>query len=261
LPQYAAWKDITIRQLLNQTSGIPDYIDSAHWFEKLAQYPTKKWTPAQLVQIVYERPAYFAPGKRWSYSNTNYVLLGMIIEHVTKMSMAENLQTQFFMPLHLNHTFYIPGQAPYSLPNQLVHGYFQGVDATHENPTAWQAAAGIISNTHDMVMWFHDLMTGKVLSPKSLQLMETLVSTQDGKLISMANVTGMAYGMGVFYTNAPVPLWFVPGLSSGYRSLVVYDPKQNITYALAANNGLPNQSQFIPQMLTRLATIASMPAI
>jgi len=255
LPQYTAWKDITVMELLNQTSGIFDYIDSSNWFVNLAKNPTKTWMPEQLVQIAYEHSSYFAPGKGWSYSNTNYVLLGMIIEHVTKRSMAENLQTQFFMPLHLNHTFYVPGQVPNSVSNLLIHGYFQGIDVTHENPSVWQAAAGIISNTHDMTIWFHDLMTSKVLSQRSLQLMETLVSTQDGKPISMVNVTGMAYGMGVFYRNIPVPLWFVPGISSGYRSLVVYEPKQNITYALVVNSGLPNQPHFVGQILIALAKI------
>lgn len=253
LQPYTAWKDITVRELLNQTSGIFDYIDSSNWFVNLAKSPTKNWSPEQLVQVVYEHPLYFAPGKGWSYSNTNYVLLGMIIEHVTKMSMAENLQTQFFTPLHLNHTFYIPGQVPNKVSNQLVHGYFQGIDATHENPSVWQAAAGIISNTHDMVIWFHDLMTGKVLSKPSFQLMKTVMSTQDGKPISVTKVTGMAYGMGVFYTNTPVPFWFVPGISSGYRSLVVYDPTQKITYALVINSGLPNQPHFVGQTLIALA--------
>jgi D-alanyl-D-alanine carboxypeptidase len=261
LPQYTAWKEITVRELLNQTSGIFDYIDSPNWFENLAKNPTKDWMSAQLVQIAYEHLSYFSPGKGWSYSNTNYVLLGILIEHVTKMSMAENLQTQFFTPLHLNHTFYVPGKVPKSVLNQLVHGYFQGVDATNENPSVWQAAAGVISNTHDMAIWFHGLMTGKVLSQKSLQLMETLVSTQNGKPISMANVTGMAYGMGVFYSNAPGPLWFVPGISSGYRSLVVYDPKQNTTYALAVNSGLPNEPHFVDQMLIGLTAVANRPVI
>lgn len=251
LPQYQTWKQITVRELLNQTSGIFDYINVPGWFKQLAMQPNKVWTPAKLVDIAYQHPLDFVPGKSWAYSNTNYVLLGMIIEKVTGKSMRDNLQQTFFTPLHLKHTYYVAAQISEYIKSTLAHGYFRGQDVTFENPSVWQAAAGVISTTHDMALWFHNLMDGNILSPQSQALMTTWVSTQNGQPVQFQPLGAMAYGIGVFYNVNPTII-FVPGISSGYRALVAYIPATNTTFALALNNGLPDSPHFVFDMLKQL---------
>lgn len=252
LPQYSTWQSVTIRELLNQTSGINDYTDSPDWFKNLAMQPHKVWTPAMLVSLVYLDKFSFPPGQGWAYSNTNYVLLGMIIEKITGKSMQTNLQQVFFTPLHLDDTYYVTYPMSKQIQAKLVHGYFKNQDVTLENPSVWQAAAGIVSTTHDMALWFHDLMTGKVLSPNNQRLMTTWFSTTHGQPTKSQPSAMMAYGMGVFYDRAFSAI-FVPGISSGYRSLVVYIPTTKTTYAVALNNGLPNQPQWVSYMLKCLS--------
>ena len=254
LPQYLTWNKVTVGELLNQTSGIFDYINTPGWFKQLAMQANKVWTPAILVDIAYQHKPDFLPEKGWAYSNTNYVLLGMIIEKVTGKSMQDNLQQTFFTPLHLHHTYYVTTSMPSSIKLKLVHGYFKNQDVTDENPSVWQAAAGVISTTHDMSLWFHDLMVGKVLSSKSKALMTTWLSTQNGQPTQLQSSDTMVYGMGVFYNKDPNVI-FVPGISSGYRSLVVYDPMRKITYALAVNSGLPDQPNFVAQILPVLSKL------
>ena len=78
-PQYKKWKNITIEQLINQTSGIPDYDQTKGWWKKLVNNPHKEWSAESLVNIAYSMPENFKPGSSWAYSNTNYVLLGMMV--------------------------------------------------------------------------------------------------------------------------------------------------------------------------------------
>lgn len=255
LPEYKKYKNISVRQLLSQTSGIFDYTDAPHWFEGLTNDPSKVWTSEDLINVAYNYPNYFLPGQGWGYSNTNYVLLGQIIEKVTKKTMGENLKEQFFTPLHLTNTYYITEDLPDNINKRLVHGYFYGDDVTAQNPSSWQAAGAIISNTDDTAIWFQDLMRGKVLNPSELNLMKTLISTRDGSSISISNAKVGAYGMGVFYANLGAPIWFTPGISTGYRSLVVYFPKQQMTYALALNNAIPNQQNFVDDILSAVVNL------
>lgn len=249
LPEYKNWNNITVKELLNQTSGIYDYIDSPGWFDNLVKDPNRIWQPEELVAIAYKKPLYFKPGTGWHYSNTNYVLLGMIIANVTGKSMDESFSKQFFIPLKLDQTFYIVGNVPNNIKNKLVHGYYQTIDVTNQNPSWSQAAGGIISNTGNMAMWFHDLMSGEVLSNSEFSMMTTLVSDTTGAPVGL-NTKNDAYGMGIFYGHIDAePLWFVPGLSSGYSSLVIYLPRQHMTYAVAINSGSVINANFVKDML------------
>jgi D-alanyl-D-alanine carboxypeptidase len=258
LPQYPNWGGVTILELLNQTSGLPDYTNAPGWFDGIAAHPHKVWTAPEVIQAAYNQAFLFPSGEGWAYSNTNYVLLGMIIEKITGKSIAQNFQAEFFGPLKLQHTYYMVNNPSSKIVAQLVHGYFYDHDVTSQNPSSWQAAGAIISNPHDMALWFSDLMTGKVLTPDELAEMQTLVSTQDGSPLALAQAKIGAYGLGVFYANMGAPFWFVPGMSSGYRALVVYFPLQKTSYALSISSALAGYGDGVTnQILSNLVSLNS----
>ncbi len=136
-------RTITIEQLLTHQSGIPSYNDDASLDRHRA------YSPQQLVDAVSSQPVAFEPGKFWSYSNTNYVLLGMIVEHVSGLPYAAFLQANVLNPMHLNATRLgdQPGQA---------HGYARDTLNSPVAPSSVSfgyAAAGMTSNVPDLLTW------------------------------------------------------------------------------------------------------------
>ncbi|MDA2275579.1 serine hydrolase, partial [Bacillus cereus] len=143
---------ITIRQILNHTSGIAEYSRS-----KDADFTdTKKsYTAEDLVKMGISLPPDFAPGKGWSYSNTGYVLLGILIEKVTGNSYAEEIENRIIEPLKLSNTF-LPGNSSVIPGTNHARGYVQPdgaselKDVTYYNPSAGSSAGDMISTADDL---------------------------------------------------------------------------------------------------------------
>ena len=156
----------TIQQLAEMTSGIAPYTRSDEFQKQLFADPQKVWTPEELIAFEKGQPAEFAPGKGWDYSNTNYVLLGMVIEQVTGKSIADVFQERLFGPLGMNDTVF-PGTsnaiADPHLRGATVQGQDDGVigDATDWNPTEAYTAGEVISTLEDLETWAHALFTGE----------------------------------------------------------------------------------------------------
>jgi len=147
-PEYPLWKNITVGELLNQTSGIFDYIDSKDWWHKIFVSGDKIWDAKSLVNIAYQYPVKFTAGTGWAYSNTNYVLLGLILEKVTHKSM-DDLMSELIQNANLQNTYYLPGTYPEKIVQQMAHGYgFYDTtyDMTTQNGSIWHAAAAMISS-------------------------------------------------------------------------------------------------------------------
>lgn len=192
---------ITVRQLLQHTSGIYNYtsdfpeLASAAGFEKLR---LTTFTPAQLVAIAMAHKPDFAPGTSWEYSNTNYVLAGMIIEKVTGHSWQDEVDRRIIGPLRLRHTV-----APTTDP--AVHGpHLDGyagpgaaVDSTVWNPSAADAAGAIVGTTQDLTTFYSALMRGRLLAPAQLAEMETTVPAPE---LSSGFVPGTRYGLGLMWS-------------------------------------------------------------
>ena len=100
---------ITIRHLLNHTSGVYDYWKDERFFKQLLSNPVEAWPPGKLIEIAAAHPPLFAPGSRWAYSNTNYVLAGLIIEKASGRALATELRERIFSPLGLRETRYPDG--------------------------------------------------------------------------------------------------------------------------------------------------------
>ncbi len=177
---------ITLRQLLNHTSGLYDYSDG------LDLSPTgwlpqrfRSWEPVELVAVATAQPPMFTPGTDWSYSNTNYVLLGMVVEAVTSHTYAGEIRQRIIRPLGLRQTE-SPGERPH-ITGPHAHGYLpvgpedaaKPVDVTKMNPSIAGAAGDMISSTADLNRFFHALLGGRLLPPAQLAAMTTMVKGHD----------------------------------------------------------------------------------
>jgi D-alanyl-D-alanine carboxypeptidase len=170
-----AWKPVTVEQLLTHTSGIPDYLGSP----RLARF-----TPGRdsLIQLVADRPLDFPPGQQHRYSNTGYVLLGMLVQQISGRSYDRFLTERIFGPLGMTATRRRDPRAP-NLAVGYVHkaGTADLAPAPYLPPEQWDNAdGGIVSTVEDMAKWEGALQSRKVLSEASLKQMWSRVRLTDG---------------------------------------------------------------------------------
>ncbi|MGG3647214.1 serine hydrolase domain-containing protein [Bacillus wiedmannii] len=205
-------KQITIRQLLNHTSGIAEYTRS----KGFNLMDTKKsYRAEELVKMGISMPPDFAPGKSWSYSNTGYVLLGILIEAVTGNSYAEEIENRIIEPLELSNTF-LPGNSSVIPGTKHARGYIQldgasePKDVTYYNPSMGSSAGDMISTADDLNKFFSYLLGGKLLKEQQLKQMLTTVPTGEAAL--------GRYGLGIYETKLPngVSIWGHGGSIPGF---------------------------------------------
>jgi D-alanyl-D-alanine carboxypeptidase len=241
-PQYPRWQSITIKQLLNMTSGIPSYNANPTWINSQTN-PKITWTATELIAMAYQQPDDFKPGSNWNYSNTNYELLGKIIEQVTGQSLAKVLQSQFFTPLELNHTYYSESYYPADVMKHIAHGYYKGTDMSNEITNSGSAAGGMLMSTTDLASWInHLLIKQDVLPAKQLNEMLTTVP------ITYTNIRpdDSRYGLGIFTAyNAEhqFMIWYT-GVVSGYSSAFIWIPSSKTLIIAQANVQRINDQDF-----------------
>ena len=212
---------ITIHQLLNHTSGIPDYESDERYLKPyLSGNLGFYWSPRQLVKLAVSHPAVFAPGatRTSSYSNTNYVLLGLVVERVTGRSIGAELSRRIFRPLGLRHTSYPtkPG-----LPSPYAHGYLvlgepPATDVTALSPSLSPASGAIVSTAAETTRFYRALLSGRLLRPATMKAMKTTIS--EGEHV---DIPGQRYGYGL--ESFPTPCgraWGHNGVVPGYFTFV-----------------------------------------
>ena len=168
---------ITVRQLLQQTSGLPDYSNDLG--DDVARY----FAPRELLDIALQHPADFAPGTRWKYSNTNYVLAGLIVQKVTGRPLAEEIDRRVIKRIGLRHTYFpAPGDASIREPHP--HGYHRDAadgplrDITEIDPSWGWAAGQMISTNSDLNRFFSALLAGRLLPAAQLAQMRSTVPAE-----------------------------------------------------------------------------------
>ena len=169
---------ITIRQLLDMTSGLHDYFDAtgAPFVLAVQRYPGLRWQPRQLAAIGAAMRPDFPPGARFSYTNTNYELLGIIAEEAGHASLSRLMSLRIFKPLGLRQTTYRPDVT--ALPRPFISGYYSyensaPLDVTSTSPTITGPAGAVVSTMPDVSRVFRALMSGRLLPARSLQDMIT----------------------------------------------------------------------------------------
>jgi D-alanyl-D-alanine carboxypeptidase len=207
---------ITIRQLLSHRSGLFDYVrDKRILAPYLQGHLDHVWTPLQIVRMATKHKPLFAPGApgKQSYSNTGYVLLGLVIEKVTGRPLAEELNTRIFRPLGLKHTTF---PASPKLPGHRAHGYTKvlgptPVDITEISPSLFGAAGGIFSTPADVARFYRALFQGRLLPRQLIHEMEA----REGR---DADHPELLYGLGLYRQPLSCSLvWGHNGDTPGYN--------------------------------------------
>jgi D-alanyl-D-alanine carboxypeptidase len=247
---------ITVRQLLNHTSGLFGYGGDRKFVADATRNPLRSWTPREIVAIATRHRPHFAPGGGWSYADTNYFVLGLIVEAATKHSLAHELRARLFAPLGLRRTS-LPS-AP-RIAGRHAHGYFLRPlqDVSVGSPSVDWAAGAVVSTADDLARFFRALLGGRVLGPELLRAMETVVAA--GQL-----GPGQAYGLGLQKLPQPCgAVWGHTGASPGYdaQALNSKDGRRQVvvlvngTGTLSARGffGLPTRAALAEERLIEAA--------
>lgn len=213
-----SWEAITVRQLLQHTSGIPN-VTSLDGFATMKFLPT---SPDELIATFSDLPLEFEPGERWSYSNSNYLILTEIVEDVSGLSYAEFVQTNIFDPLGMDSTGVDNNAAV--VPHRAT-GYFPGGEgprpADYVNMDIPQGAGALYSTTHDLLRWQQALFAGEVLEAESVELMTTP---------GLGN-----YALGVMIDDNNGRLVWHGGGIEGFNAWLGHDTSRDITVVVLAN--------------------------
>jgi D-alanyl-D-alanine carboxypeptidase len=253
-PELPDAKNITVRELGDMSSGIDSYTDYTTNQAFVNQYlanPTKAFTPEELVASGTSLPRLFPPGRGFFYSNTNFVMLGLIIEQVTNKPYPEVLLRRILQPLKLSSTSYPDTNR---LPVPSWHGYTmqgsadnQPIDATNWSPTAAAMAGQSQSNLDDLLKWAKDVGRGATLSPKAQRA--RLV----GNPASKSGVREYAFAIGK--DNG----WLAhDGEIPGFNSQLAYFPKSDIALIVLANSDMSvagSQATPAPVIFSALAAV------
>ncbi len=255
LPGATLDRRITVRQLLNHTSGLDDFFLHTPIDKALLADPDAFWSVKRTLKYV-AKP-YFPPGKGWRYSNTNYVYLGLIAERVTGFSLAIALRDRFFVPLDFGATWYQAVEKP---RGPLAHGYrFAGprlstpaIDLSAKSTvapfrsvvTAAGGAGSIAATSADAARWSRLLFTGEVLGPAMTAQM------LDGVAFTATYKPRIPYGLGVqaFPIGGRLALGH-SGRLIGFRAAVRHLPAENVTIAVLTNQSRADPGAIVEALL------------
>lgn len=211
---------ITVRQLLQQTSGLPDYDDVLFAEQQdLLDRRSDYLQPHRLVDAALTNPPHFAPGTQWEYSNTNYVLAGLLVEEVTRRPVGEEITRRIIEPLGLRHTYW-PNVGEQQLEGRHPQGYLAlepgapWVDVTEMDPSFGWAAGQLVSTPDELRRFFEALLAGELLAPAQQAELLTTVDAPGFELTE-----GWSYGLGIARHELPCggAAWGTAGTSRGSR--------------------------------------------
>ena len=259
----ADYPPITVRQLLNHTSGLPAGGDlgeddgSAQWF---VDHAAEGWTPQQVVASIGDEPMQFEPGTAQEYNGMNYYLAGLLVERVTGRSYTQEVNARILRPLGLRDTS-VPAADDTRLPHPTAHAYLtvpeadgatEQVDVTRQSPWPW-AEGGMISSAPDLDRFLTALLRGRLLPPAQ---QAELFSVPDVPNVQNPNcdigpTTGRACfstGLMRFSTPSGAVLWGKTGSRPGYSSgiFATRDAARDLVYSLTptSRDGASFASQY-----------------
>lgn len=248
---------VTIRQLLNHTSGIAHFAENPAYWGTLFGNLDSLWTPEGILTFV-PKPG-FPPGAGWHYSSTNYVLLGMVIEKATQSTFGAQLRNRILVPLKLTHTF-TPVDGDGTLSGALAHAHFdRDGDGTLDDIgrlsrrsffSSVRAAGPVVSTAGDLARWTEALYGGRVLKRESFdQMIDFHRPTPGEPLMS-------GYGLGAvefpreFFGGDQA--WGHLGWQPGYMTAMLYFPDYSVSLAVMIND---NNEDCITRVAVGLWTV------
>ncbi|MGE0770455.1 MAG: serine hydrolase domain-containing protein [Cyclobacteriaceae bacterium] len=229
-------EEITVRMLLNHTSGIYDYAYSYAYATYLLNNGDRVFSKETLLDFILDKKAKFKPGERYGYCNTNYFLLAYMVEHITGKSHAQVIRKGILEPLGLEHTFYreeIANVIESGLVNcyidRLSDGVVENVSKQQiNNVLSMMGDDSIVATPSDYVDFLKGLLSGKLISQASLDQMMTWVQDRKGN---------PAYGQGLDYAKFD-DKWIAYGHSGGGLGagcVLYYFPEQDVTLFVGVN--------------------------
>lgn len=229
---------ITLGQCMKHETGIPDLIDQNSFYLAVLNNPNKKWQPEELLSYIYDKPALFAPSDT-VYSNTNFILVAMIIEAQTGKKHSDLLKQYILTPLGMTHTYYQPHD---ELPNDVAQGYFDLynnntiVNVSNLVTGSGNGYGGIYSNVFDLFKFADALFIKKtVLKPSSMAIMQTW-GKQDG-----SNLYGYAIQKSFLDKGINAGIGH-KGRDVGYSANLFYFPNKGVTHIFFVNYGTDGDS-------------------
>jgi D-alanyl-D-alanine carboxypeptidase len=230
---------ITLGQCMKHETGIPDVINEDGFRLSVLNSPTKRWTAEELLEFIYNKQALFTPGDKAGYSNTNFILISMILESATGKKHNDLLKRYVLQPLNLRNTFYQPYDV---LPGYMAQGYFDLyqnnsiVNVTDYLPGSGNGFEGISSNLPDMFTFLNALLVKKtLLSSASLAIMQTFgkpdINIQYGFAMEKNFINR---GVNAGYGHA--------GRDLGYMANLYYFPNKGVMHVFLINYGPDTES-------------------
>ncbi len=252
-------RETLIRHLMTHTSGLVRYEFQDKFVADLTRQPDKAWTPAEQLSYILDLKPPFAPGQGWEYSDTNFIVLGLILEKAAKARYIDLLRDRLLTPLGLKDTRPVTGRV---LPG-LAQGYagpqnpFGGVDAMIKDdrfafdPSFEWTGGGVYGTAEDLARWAKMLYEGKAFAPALLPKMLDGVPARLGP--------DSKYGLGVIIRPTPLgPSWGHSGFFPGYLTEMMYFPEHKIAVAVQFNSSVPRDIGRSPaRVLLDLARIAA----
>lgn len=229
-------RSATIRQLLQHTSGIPEYLESSRLLlEVLGSYDYEYQNERRLLEYAYGADAEFPPGAGWGYSSSNYLLLELVAEHASSQPSSTLLESLIFQPLGLRSTSYDPGHAP---PPNLARGYGDVfadghlIDVTENEIERFHYDGGIVSTVYDLADFLEALLTGDALSEAARDELRAVVPTH-GKSPRGTDF----YGAGLILEEHPEfgAVYGHSGTALGFSAHMYHLEQYGITYAAIVN--------------------------
>ncbi len=212
---------ISIYDLLHHRTGIVDYVNQDTTFH---QSLDKKYTKEEIIKVISRNASIFEPGSKYAYSNSNYFLLGCIIETITKKSFAENLETRIVKKANLSNTFYSENKI--NSANNESYSFLHDGTKWNQMPESHNSipfsSGGITSNPADLTRFLYALFHNKLVHKKSLEQMKEIV---EGYGIGL---TKIPFGERKFYGHG--------GVIDQYRSLMGYYPAEDMSYAFISSS-------------------------
>lgn len=232
--------DMTLRSLLNHTAGVPEYFEQKGFTQALMGNADKEWTPSERLAFVLDAKPPFPVGRGWDYSDTHYILAGLVFEKASGKPLFEEITRRFLKPQKL---FGIVPSDNREIPG-LVNGYasprnplgFNGRTVSEgklmTNPQVEWAGGGLATTPEDLARWAKVLFEGKIFKPETLQAMLTGVDMPGGG----GKAKGGKYGLGVMIRETEWgPSYGHGGWFPGYRTEVAYFPEKKVAIAVQFN--------------------------
>ena len=235
LPELPAADRITPRQLLQHTSGLGDYLD-----EPAVQSDARReWTPSELIAVAEAAGRTGEPGGPHAYSNTNYIVLGEIIEQVTGNSWEDEVAERIVGPLDLRGTRLI---ACHGAPGYGVEGetFVDYTDRWH--PSIGGAAGGLESTASDLLVFIEALADGRLLSEDSQAQMSTFIPAEDLSQFGIVHKYGLGFEE---YVTGPLTVHGHLGSGAAHSAFVGFDPQSGAAVAVMMNADTPGPQIFM----------------